>query len=75
MLGLSHDQIESAALQLLERVGLKDKRDAKDLAIRTLRKRAFPASKTYEVVWRLEDNRVLSFATSKAVTAIATNIA
>jgi DNA recombination-dependent growth factor C len=52
----------------------KDKRDAKDLAIRTLRKRAFPASKTYEVVWRLEDQRVLSFTTSKTVTALLVDL-
>jgi DNA recombination-dependent growth factor C len=52
----------------------KDKREAKALAIRTLRKRAFPATKTMDLVWRPEEGTVLFFATSKAASALLVDL-
>lgn len=52
----------------------KDKRDAKDMAVRALRKRAFPTTRTIDLVWRLEDKRVLFFATSKAATLLLVDL-
>jgi recombination associated protein RdgC len=45
--------------------GKKEKQEAKDMVVKSLRSRAFPSMKAYDLVWQLDEGRVFFFAHSK----------
>jgi recombination associated protein RdgC len=45
--------------------GRKDKQEAKDLVVKSLRARAFPTMRAYDVVWQMDESRLFFFAHSK----------
>ena len=51
--------------ELGRKPGRRDKQEAKDAVKKSLRKRAFPSSRAYEVVWSLDEGRVFFFSHGK----------
>ncbi len=45
--------------------GKREKQEAKDWVVKSLRSRAFPSTKAYDLVWQVEEGRALFFAHSK----------
>jgi DNA recombination-dependent growth factor C len=51
--------------ELGRKPGRRDKQEAKDAVKKSLRKRAFPSTRAYEVVWSLDEGRVFFFTHGK----------
>ena len=45
--------------------GRKDKQEAKDWVVKSLRSRAFPSMKAYDLVWQMDEGRLFFFSHSK----------